>query len=247
MPRIPIDYSKTIIYQLKCKDDNITEIYVGSTTHFIKRKQDHKNCCNNPKNKTYNHKIYNTIREQGGWDNWRMIQVYEYPCNNKREAEHKEELVRQELKATLNSNRCWRPNDGICIEPNCTSSAQGKTDYCIAHGGGNRCIEPNCTSSARSKTDYCIAHGGGNRCIVPNCKSSAQGKTDYCVTHGGGNRCIEHNCTSSARSTTNYCIAHNPNKIKYTCVCGYKMNNDKSTITRHNMSKKHCKYIEEFK
>ena len=28
-----------------------------------------------------------------------------------------------------------------CIEPDCKASARGKTDKCIAHGGGARCIE----------------------------------------------------------------------------------------------------------
>ena len=41
MPKVPIDYQNTIIYQLKCNDDNITEVYVGSTTNFLKRRQTH--------------------------------------------------------------------------------------------------------------------------------------------------------------------------------------------------------------
>ena len=54
-----------------------------------------------------------------------------------------------------------------CVEPDCKASAVGKTDKCVAHGGGARCVEPGCTSSARGKTDKCVAHGGGIRC--PNC------------------------------------------------------------------------------
>jgi len=41
------------------------------------------------------------------------------------------------------------------------------------------------------KTDKCVAHGGGARCIEPDCKASAIGKTNKCVAHGGGKRCIE--------------------------------------------------------
>ena len=33
----------------------------------------------------------------------------------------------------------------LCIEPDCYSCARGKTDKCIAHGGGKRC-------------PYCIDH-----------------------------------------------------------------------------------------
>ena len=46
----------------------------------------------------------------------------------------------------------------------CTKGAEGKTDKCIAHGGGKRCSVDGCTKSAQGKTDTCIAHGGGKRC-----------------------------------------------------------------------------------
>ena len=35
-----------------------------------------------------------------------------------------------------------------CSEPDCKSSAIGKSDKCIAHGGGKRCNEPDCKASA---------------------------------------------------------------------------------------------------
>ena len=76
-----------------------------------------------------------------------------------------------------------------CKIEDCKASAQGKTDYCKAHGGGKRCIKLDCKASAAGKTDYCVAHGGGKRCITLDCKASAQGKTDYCKAHGGGKRC----------------------------------------------------------
>jgi hypothetical protein len=72
------------------------------------------------------------------------------------------------------------------MELGCKANARGKTDKCIAHGGGNRCNELGCHSSAVGKSDKCIAHGGGNRC--PNCKDwpdsrSGTVKYDgYCAT-----------------------------------------------------------------
>ena len=95
-----------------------------------------------------------------------------------------------------------------CVEPDCKSSARGKTDKCVAHGGGARCVEPDCKSSAADKTDKCVAHGGGKRCVEPDCKSSAIGKTDKCIAHGGGKRCVEPDCKSSARDKTDKCVAH---------------------------------------
>ena len=77
MPRTPIDYSKTIIYKLVKNDDfNNENIYVGSTTDFTRRKNEHKNTCNNEKSKDYNDKKYQYIRENGGWSEWNMVEIF---------------------------------------------------------------------------------------------------------------------------------------------------------------------------
>ena len=109
MPRTKTDYSRTIIYVIKCKDDNITEEYIGSTTHFIERKCAHKICCNNDndKNKTYNYKIYKFIRDNGGWDNWIMLEIEKYPCQDKNEAHKREEEIRIDRKSKLNSIKAF--------------------------------------------------------------------------------------------------------------------------------------------
>jgi len=96
------DYSKVVIYVIKCLDEKITEEYIGSTTDFIKRKYQHKSNCNNEKSKEYNQLKYKIIRENGGYDNWTMIELEKYPCNDKREAEKKEEDIRVERNASLN-------------------------------------------------------------------------------------------------------------------------------------------------
>jgi hypothetical protein len=101
------DYSKTIIYVIKCKDDNITEEYIGSTINFRSRERCHKSNCNNEKCKEYNCKKYQFIRDNGGWDNWFMIQLEEFPCENKRQAELKEEEVRVKRKTQLNMIRAY--------------------------------------------------------------------------------------------------------------------------------------------
>ena len=52
MPKLPTDYSKTIIYKLVHNEDyDNANIYIGSTTDFIRRKNNHKNCCNSEKQK----------------------------------------------------------------------------------------------------------------------------------------------------------------------------------------------------
>ncbi len=102
MPHNPINYSKTIMYKLCCNDVNIKDVYVGHTTDFITRKAGHKCNCNNEKRKDYNIYVYKFIRENGGWSNWNMVMLEEYPCNSKLEATKRERELMEELNSTLN-------------------------------------------------------------------------------------------------------------------------------------------------
>jgi len=107
MPRKPIDYSKGFIYKLCCKDKNIQECYIGSSTNWINRKNNHKTDCNNSNQKKYNQKKYVFIRDNGGWENWEMILIHDYSCNNSQELRKEEERVRQEYHNNINSQRAY--------------------------------------------------------------------------------------------------------------------------------------------
>lgn len=86
MPKTPMDYSKTIIYKIVCKDLSVTDLYVGHTTNWTKRKANHKSSIENINHKDYNSKKSTFMREQNGWSNWSMIQIENYPCNDVHEA-----------------------------------------------------------------------------------------------------------------------------------------------------------------
>ena len=58
------------IYKIFCKDENIEDVYIGSTTDIKKRITDHKYNCNNENSKDYNQYKYTFIRENGGFKNW---------------------------------------------------------------------------------------------------------------------------------------------------------------------------------
>ena len=105
MPKTQPDYSNTIIYKLCCKDTNILEIYIGHTTNFTQRKNQHKTSCCNENNKKYNQYVYQFIRDNGEWDNWTMIQIEEHNLKNKREAESTEHYWIEKLGAKLNTNK----------------------------------------------------------------------------------------------------------------------------------------------
>jgi hypothetical protein len=97
------NYQNTIIYKIVCDDLNVKDLYVGSTTNFIQRKQKHKNTCNYEKNKySYNYKVYKIIRDNGNWDNWSMLEIEKYPCNDKNEARTRERYWFEQLQSTMN-------------------------------------------------------------------------------------------------------------------------------------------------
>jgi hypothetical protein len=80
----------------------IKDIYVGHTTNFIKRKQCHKNCCNSSQNKKHHLYKYEFIRNNGGWDNWSMIEVIKVKCIDVYDACRIEREYIEKLGATLN-------------------------------------------------------------------------------------------------------------------------------------------------
>ena len=109
MPKLPIDHSNTIIYKLVHNEDyDNVNIYIGSTTDFIRRKNKHKSDCNCVTSKSYNQKNYQYIRGNGGWEEWNMIEVEKFSCNDKREAEAREEYWRCHFNSQLNTKRAYR-------------------------------------------------------------------------------------------------------------------------------------------
>jgi hypothetical protein len=96
-------YPEYIIYKL-CSDE-CDLFYVGSTRNMVQRRKNHKNSCNNPNHSLYNTKKSKTIRDNGGWDDWRMVPIEKMENVSRFEAECREEVVRTELQAKMNSRR----------------------------------------------------------------------------------------------------------------------------------------------
>ena len=93
---------KGYIYKLCCKDPTITDIYVGSTRNFARRKSRHKSCCNSENVLGHNNYNYRVIRGNGGWDNWDMILIEKGEFEETIDLQKQERFYIEELKATLN-------------------------------------------------------------------------------------------------------------------------------------------------
>jgi len=96
------NYLDTVIYSIYCMDESINETYIGHTTDFCQRYKGHKSSGNNELSKSYNNKVYKIIRDNGGWDNWEMKIIEDYPCDNVNEARERERYWIEFFSSSLN-------------------------------------------------------------------------------------------------------------------------------------------------
>jgi hypothetical protein len=97
------------VYKLYC--DGIDDFYIGSCWDIKKRKPNHKSFCNNPKGKEYNYKVYQYIRENRGFDEWKIEILVEKEFENKRALEIKEQECIKLLKPSLNSQSAYQTKE----------------------------------------------------------------------------------------------------------------------------------------
>jgi hypothetical protein len=99
--RNPLD--NFCLYTIRPKCPNDTNLYIGSTVCFNRRKAQHKKAVTNKRGGTYYCILYRYIRKCGGWDNFTMEKILDYPCQTKHEGllKEKEYIIKHE--ATLNS------------------------------------------------------------------------------------------------------------------------------------------------
>lgn len=103
MPKKPISFENAVVYKIVCKDLDVKDVYVGSTTNFTKRKCSHKAVCNNEHSKHYNINLYSVIRKAGGFENWDMIVICKASeCLTSQELKKKEREYMELLGANLN-------------------------------------------------------------------------------------------------------------------------------------------------
>jgi group I intron endonuclease len=98
------DYSNSVVYAIVCKNENIKDMYVGSSSNFEQRKRDHKSDCYNVNRHHYNRKVYKFIRDNGGFDNFKFEILEEVCCENKQELRSRERYFLEQLGASLNSH-----------------------------------------------------------------------------------------------------------------------------------------------
>ena len=104
---------ENIIYMIKCNDITITDTYIGSTNNLKKRFIKHKSSCYNVNRKSYNYKLYKFIRDNGGFENFTMIELETFITDSKEEILNKEKYYIQLYKSSLNMISPFRTKEEI--------------------------------------------------------------------------------------------------------------------------------------
>ena len=102
MLRTKTDYTKGSIYKIVCRDNNITDYYVGSTTNLTSRKSSHHLRCINENDPKHHYQVYKFIRDTGGWDNWNFVLTEHFSCKDNDELRAREQHFYGLLNSTLN-------------------------------------------------------------------------------------------------------------------------------------------------
>jgi len=84
---VTINYEKTPItfYRFFYLLGELEYNYVGSTTNLARRTYEHKSRCYDKNCKQYPVKLYQTIRDTGGFQNWKMLVLEKKLCKDKTE------------------------------------------------------------------------------------------------------------------------------------------------------------------
>jgi hypothetical protein len=230
MQKAEIDYSNTLFYKIFCKDVSITDLYIGHTTNFVQRKSGHKQSCVNPKSANHKLKLYNVIRENGGWTNWQMDIIAYHHCKDQYEARTKEQEYFISYNATLNSIEPMpRPkceNKPVpLVENNDVQSNDIGDVYQIAHYNALESViqlSQKSDSSAQYPRSLC-KNVNAKKFICEKCDFGCNNKRDY----------ARHISTAKHQLVDNYMKSN-------TCICGnaYK---HLSGLSRHKIS---CNFIQ---
>jgi hypothetical protein len=126
----------SFIYKISCKDLNVKQCYFGSTIDFNKRKWSHKSVCNNENGKYYNYPLYQFIRENNGWDNFKM-QVIDFITSEDKEIYQKCEAkyIRDNIDIVLNKQipdrkkEEWNEDNKEKIIEYCQNNKEKRSEY----------------------------------------------------------------------------------------------------------------------
>lgn len=233
MPKVKVDYSNTIFYKIFCKDSSVKELYIGHTTNFVQRKCAHKQGCINPKSANYKCKVYKTIRDNMGWENWTMEIIAFHNCNDLYSAKKLEQHYFEEYKATLNSVEPLpprKPKKEVVVKP---KKEVFYCDSCRVYFNTRKLQEdhnkrPRHIKMMHNKTE--LIHKSMTMFECEKCNYTCSKKSDY----------LKH-CKTIKHTQLTTGLQPNTSQTVYICSCG-KEYNHRASLWNH---KQNCKGVDQ--
>jgi hypothetical protein len=172
MPKTTLDYSRSVIYKICHRDPSLTECYVGSTTNLRQRRHQHKDVCTHTSRRNHNFPVYCHIRANGGWDEWQVVPVEEFPCETGTQLAIRERYWVEQLGATLNRQ-----------QPGAIALAGGFAEYRAAWYAQNREDVQARQKAWSSKRVSCECGAEMSRSAMPRHRRTAK----HALAMAGGN------------------------------------------------------------
>jgi uncharacterized protein YeaO (DUF488 family) len=110
------NYNQARIYKITCNLPTINEIYIGSTADYENRCISHRSDCHNVNHPNYGYKVYNYIRNNGGFGNFTIDVIEHYPCANKTAMRIREQYWMNEYQPTLNVRRAYQTAEDLKLQ-----------------------------------------------------------------------------------------------------------------------------------
>jgi hypothetical protein len=101
------DIDNYVMYKLSPKNKNLKYCYIGHTNNFIFRKRQHYLPSVDLNHIKSHILLYETIRQNGGWDEWEMVELENFNGKTKLEARIREQELIDEHSANLNMLKAY--------------------------------------------------------------------------------------------------------------------------------------------
>ena len=118
-----------VVYKIECKDKGNQYIYIGSTTNLKSRKWDHKKRYTQPYRYGHKLKLYETMRNNGGWDNFEFSPIEELIGVTKVQAHIREQFWIDYYKPNLNSYNAFTERKKYMEDNKERFKAKNKINY----------------------------------------------------------------------------------------------------------------------
>ena len=230
-----VKYDQSTIYKLCCNNLDVTEIYIGSTTNFNRRKNQHKFRCNDEKSTGYNYYVYQFIRNNGGFQNWSMVEIELFNARDKKNLHRRERYWIETEKASLNIGRIALTKEEI--KANAAEYRANNKDKIKAKNA-----EYYVNNIDKIKADDAEYYANNKDKIKANAAEYRANNIDKIKAYDAEYRA--NNKDKIKENAAEY-YANNKDKIKekVTCKCGSIIL--KKQINQHNKTKKHQTFLQQ--